>query len=109
MSNRGRQNVASFLTQNLGIDWRLGAEHFEELLNDYDVCSNWGNWLFAAGITGGRVNVFNILKQSGDYDANGASNETLLLAARCGVRQADAVLAHVARPAALYLMRCSRT
>ncbi len=37
------------------------------------------------------------------------SNETLLLAAQYGVRQAVAVLAHVARPAALYLMRCSRT
>ena len=71
MSNRGRQNVASFLTQNLGIDWRLGAEYFEEMLNDFDVCSNWGNWIFAAGITGGRINVFNILKQSSDYDAAG--------------------------------------
>ncbi len=71
-SNRGRQNVASYLTQNLGVDWRLGAEHFEALLNDYDVYSNWGNWLFAAGITGGRVNVFNILKQSKDYDADGS-------------------------------------
>ena len=37
------------------------------------------------------------------------SNETLLLAARGGERQAVAVLAHGARPAALYLMRCSRT
>jgi deoxyribodipyrimidine photo-lyase len=72
MSNRARQNVASFLTQNLGLDWRLGAEHFEASLNDYDVCSNWGNWLFAAGLTGGRINVFNILKQSSDYDADGA-------------------------------------
>ena len=62
--------MASFLTQNLGVDWRLGAEAFEEALNDYDVYSNWGNWLFAAGITGGRVNVFNITKQSRDYDAD---------------------------------------
>ncbi len=37
------------------------------------------------------------------------SNEPLLLAARGGVRQAVAVLAHAARPAALYMMRCSRT
>jgi deoxyribodipyrimidine photo-lyase len=36
MSNRGRQNVASFLTKNLGIDWRMGAEWFESLLVDYD-------------------------------------------------------------------------
>ncbi len=32
MSNRGRQNVASFLTKDLGLDWRLGAEWFEYLL-----------------------------------------------------------------------------
>ena len=37
------------------------------------------------------------------------ANETLLLAARVGVRQAGAVLAHVARPAAFCWMRCSRT
>ena len=30
-----------------------------------------GNWLFIAGITGGRINVFNILKQSRDYDPQG--------------------------------------
>ncbi|MEM9164720.1 MAG: DASH family cryptochrome, partial [Cyanobacteria bacterium P01_F01_bin.4] len=50
MSNRGRQNVASFLTKNLGIDWRMGAEWFESLLIDYDVCSNWGNWNYTAGV-----------------------------------------------------------
>ena len=32
MSNRGRQNVASFLTKDLGLDWRMGAEWFEYLL-----------------------------------------------------------------------------
>ena len=32
MSNRGRQNVASFLVKDLGLDWRLGAEWFESLL-----------------------------------------------------------------------------
>jgi len=36
-------------------------------------------------------------------------NKPLLLAARGDVRQAVAVLAHVARPAAFCLMRCSRT
>ena len=29
MSNRGRQNVASYLIHDLGIDWRLGASWFE--------------------------------------------------------------------------------
>jgi deoxyribodipyrimidine photo-lyase len=48
MSNRGRQNVASFLALDLGLDWRLGADWFESLLSDYDPCSNWGNWYVGA-------------------------------------------------------------
>ena len=72
MSNRGRQNVASYLALDLQLDWRHGADHFESLLLDYDACSNWGNWAAAAGLTGGRVNRFNIVKQSKDYDADGA-------------------------------------
>ncbi len=32
MSNRGRQNVASYLILDLGVDWRKGAEWFEEQL-----------------------------------------------------------------------------
>lgn len=71
MSNRGRQNVASYLVLDLGIDWRVGADHFESLLLDHDVCSNYGNWNAAAGLFGGRINKFNIPKQSRDYDANG--------------------------------------
>ncbi|XP_006634324.2 cryptochrome DASH [Lepisosteus oculatus] len=73
MSNRGRQNVASFLTKDLGIDWRMGAEWFEFLLVDYDVCSNYGNWLYSAGIGNDpRENrKFNMIKQGLDYDNNG--------------------------------------
>lgn len=71
MSNRGRQNVASFLALDLGLDWRKGADWFESLLLDYDVASNWGNWVAAAGLTGGRINKFNITKQSKDYDPDG--------------------------------------
>jgi deoxyribodipyrimidine photo-lyase len=73
MSNRGRQNVASFLTKDLGLDWRMGAEWFESQLVDYDVCSNWGNWSYASGVgCDPRDNRrFNIQKQSGDYDPNG--------------------------------------
>jgi deoxyribodipyrimidine photo-lyase len=73
MSNRGRQNVASFLTKNLGIDWRMGAEWFESLLLDYDVCSNWGNWNYTAGVGNDArgFRFFNILKQSKDYDPQG--------------------------------------
>ncbi|NP_001316265.1 cryptochrome DASH [Kryptolebias marmoratus] len=73
MSNRGRQNVASFLTKDLGLDWRLGAEWFEYLLIDHDVCSNYGNWLYSAGIGNDpRENrKFNMIKQALDYDGNG--------------------------------------
>eukprot|EP00968_Pinguiococcus_pyrenoidosus_P027171 scaffold7358_cov252-Pinguiococcus_pyrenoidosus.AAC.15 len=72
MSNRGRQNVASFLALDLRIDWRRGGSFFEEYLLDYDPASNWGNWHAAAGLNGGRVNRFNIAKQSKDYDPTGA-------------------------------------
>ncbi|MBY0402822.1 MAG: DASH family cryptochrome [Cyanobacteria bacterium] len=73
MSNRGRQNVASFLTKTLGIDWRWGAEYFEATLIDYDVSSNWGNWLYAAGVgTDPRDRIFNVVKQGWDYDPTSA-------------------------------------
>ncbi len=73
MSNRGRQNVASFLTKNLGINWQMGAEWFESLLIDYDVCSNWGNWNYTAGVGNDArgFRYFNIPKQSRDYDPQG--------------------------------------
>jgi deoxyribodipyrimidine photo-lyase len=73
MSNRGRQNVASFLTKNLGINWQMGAEWFESLLIDYDVCSNYGNWNYTAGVGNDArgFRYFNIPKQSKDYDSQG--------------------------------------
>lgn len=73
MSNRGRQLVASFLTKNLGINWLWGAQWFESQLIDYDVCSNYGNWNYAAGVGNDArgFRYFNILKQAQDYDANG--------------------------------------
>ena len=36
--------VASFFTDDLGMDWRQGAEYFEEHLLTHDPTSNWGNW-----------------------------------------------------------------
>lgn len=71
MSNRGRQIVASYFIFELGLDWRLGADHFESLLIDHDVYSNWGNWNAMAGLTGGRINRFNMSKQTRDYDPKG--------------------------------------
>jgi len=73
LSNRGRQNVASYLCNNLKVDWRYGAAYFEQQLIDYDVCSNWGNWAYLAGVGNDpRANrVFNIDKQATDYDPDG--------------------------------------
>lgn len=74
MSNRGRQNVASFLCNDLQLDWRYGAAYFEQQLIDYDVSSNWGNWAYLAGVgndpRGKRI--FNTQKQAQEYDKNGA-------------------------------------
>ena len=72
MSNRGRQNVASYLCNDLKLDWRLGAAYFEEQLIDYDVCSNWGNWAYLAAVGNDpRDNrYFNIEKQAQTYDKN---------------------------------------
>ncbi|MCC5816439.1 MAG: DASH family cryptochrome [Leptospira sp.] len=71
MSNRGRQNVASYLVHRLNVDWRLGAEWFESQLIDYDVSSNWGNWNYLAGVGNDpRNRIFNMEKQAQDYDPN---------------------------------------
>ena len=73
MSNRGRQNVASFLTKDLGIDWTWGAAYFESQLIDYDVCSNWGNWNYLAGVGNDprEDRYFNIGRQADMYDKQG--------------------------------------
>jgi deoxyribodipyrimidine photo-lyase len=69
MSNRGRQNVASFFSKELTLDWRIGAAYFESLLIDYDVHSNYGNWLYIAGVGNDpRDRNFNIQTQSQRYD-----------------------------------------
>ena len=72
MSNRGRQNVASYFCHRLQLDWRLGAAWFEEQLIDYDVSSNWGNWAYVAGVgNDARNREFNSVKQAALYDTDG--------------------------------------
>ncbi len=69
MSNRGRQNVNSFLAKELKHDWRKGATYFESLLIDYDVHSNWGNWMYNSGVGNDpRDRKFNIKSQADRYD-----------------------------------------
>jgi len=50
MSNRGRQNVASYLIHDLGVQWVWGALWFESALLDYEPCNNYGNWTYLAGL-----------------------------------------------------------
>ena len=80
MSNRGRQNVANYLTKELKIDWRIGAEYFESMLIDYDVHSNYGNWLYNAGIGNDSMpfRKFNPKLQSERYDPNKSYEKTWL-------------------------------
>lgn len=70
MSNRGRQNVASYLCKDLKIDWRWGASWFESQLIDYDVASNWCNWMYVAGVGNDprEARYFNVNKQAEMYD-----------------------------------------
>ena len=80
MSNRGRQNVASFLVHDLNINWRIGAEYFESLLLDYDPCSNYGNWNYVSGVGNDprEDRYFNVIKQAQRYDPEGAYIKTWL-------------------------------
>ncbi|MFB6296710.1 MAG: DASH family cryptochrome [Halobacteriales archaeon] len=71
MSNRGRQNAASFLANDLRIDWRIGAAYFETQLVDYDVASNYGNWAYVAGVgNDSRDRAFDVVSQGRRYDAD---------------------------------------
>lgn len=84
MSNRGRQNVASFLSKDLGADWRIGAEFFQSYLIDYDPTSNYGNWQYVAGVGNDprASRQFNTIKQAKDYDSHGEYVKTWIPALR---------------------------
>ena len=72
-SNRARQNAASFLANDLRIDWRRGAAYFETQLVDYDPASNYGNWAYIAGVgNDSRDRYFDVVKQAKRYDGDGA-------------------------------------
>lgn len=69
LSNRCRQNCASFLAKDIRLDWRLGAEFFQWLLVDHDVASNWGNWRYFAGVgSDPKQRHFRTISQSIKYD-----------------------------------------
>ncbi|EMA04753.1 DASH family cryptochrome [Haloferax denitrificans] len=71
MSNRGRQNAASFLANDLRLDWRRGAAYFETRLVDYDPASNYGNWAYIAGVgNDSRDRSLDVRWQAKRYDEN---------------------------------------
>ena len=50
MHNRARLVVGSFLTKDLGIDWRWGERHFMRYLIDGDEANNNGNWQWIGSV-----------------------------------------------------------
>jgi deoxyribodipyrimidine photo-lyase len=74
MHNRLRMVVASFLSKDLGLDWRLGERHFAEQLNDFDLSANNGGWQWAASSgcdAQPYFRIFNPVTQSEKFDPEG--------------------------------------
>ena len=94
MHNRLRMVTASFLTKDLGIDWRRGERYFALKLNDYELASNNGGWQWAAS-TGCDAQpwfrIFNPVAQSQRFDAQGAFiREWVPALARLGAKEIHA-------------------
>jgi deoxyribodipyrimidine photo-lyase len=74
MHNRLRMVVASFLTKDLGLDWRWGEKYFADKLNDFDLASNNGGWQWASSSgcdAQPYFRIFNPSSQSARFDAQG--------------------------------------
>ncbi len=74
MHNRLRMVVASFLTKDLGLDWRWGERYFAQHLNDFDLAANNGGWQWAASSGCDAqpwFRIFNPVTQSQKFDAQG--------------------------------------
>ena len=72
--NRCRMIVASFLTKDLLLDWRLGEQHFMRTLIDGDFASNSGGWGFSASVgvdPQPYFRIFNPVLQSEKFDGQG--------------------------------------
>ena len=74
MHNRLRMVVASFLTKDLGLDWRRGEAYFALHLNDFDLAANNGGWQWAASSgcdAQPYFRIFNPVSQSEKFDPEG--------------------------------------
>ena len=74
MHNRLRMVTASFLTKDMGLDWRRGEAWFAQQLLDFDLAANNGGWQWAAS-TGCDAQpyfrIFNPVSQSRKFDPQG--------------------------------------
>ena len=74
MHNRLRMVVASFLSKDLGLDWRRGEAYFAQHLNDFDLAANNGGWQWAASSgcdAQPYFRIFNPVNQSENFDPDG--------------------------------------
>jgi deoxyribodipyrimidine photo-lyase len=74
MHNRLRMVVASFLTKDLGLDWRWGEAFFADHLIDFDLAANNGGWQWAASSgcdAQPYFRIFNPVSQSEKFDPHG--------------------------------------
>ncbi|MDP1927238.1 MAG: deoxyribodipyrimidine photo-lyase [Thiobacillus sp.] len=75
MHNRLRMVVASFLTKDLLVDWRLGEKYFADKLIDFDLAANSGGWQWAASVGCDAqpwFRIFNPVTQSVRFDPQGS-------------------------------------
>ena len=73
MHNRARLITASFLTKDLRLNGRLGAQHFLDWLVDGDIANNSSNWQWVAG-TGNDTRphcILNPIRQAERFDPDG--------------------------------------
>jgi deoxyribodipyrimidine photo-lyase len=75
MHNRARLVVGSFLTKDLGIDWRWGERFFMRMLVDGDEANNNGNWQWIASVgvdpQPAFRRIYNPTRQMQSYDPHG--------------------------------------
>ncbi len=76
MHNRIRLVVGSFLTKDLGIDWRWGERWFMRMLIDGDEANNNGNWQWIASVgvdpQPAFRRIYNPARQQERFDPDGA-------------------------------------
>jgi deoxyribodipyrimidine photo-lyase len=72
MHNRCRMIVASFLTKDLLVDYRLGEKYFMQRLYDGDLSSNNGGWQWStsSGMDPKPLRIFNPASQAKKFDAD---------------------------------------